>query len=238
MRNKLFVWMAALVLGFLCWSCSDDDQPIKPEVLNSVTGQVVAWRCELRDPVNNPPGGYPYASLTERRALLTFVDSSGKSDSCLTDDSSWFEIQLPSGLYSLIVETDFTYPDTVQEVRVTHDIVFDVDVWWQWVFADTLLAVFPYRNPDDSLGELVERAYLQFLQDRVGDVIHQSAAPRRMRVIFPDTNEWLYVYYSIPLAPEIRMWHVYDEVRQILQDYASFFPNGFRADPGFATCLH
>lgn len=212
-----------LVAGVICLSCSGDRAPVDPvENVVRVSGTIRSWVC--RNGFNPQPSlDRLYVRDWRGSAELTFVDSLGRQDSCFADDSSEYKIELTPGRYDLVLETDHNYPETLFAVAVAKDTVLDweIDVWWY--DGDSLTFRIVYDLVSDSLGETAERAYLMFLNDRIGNMLEIESA--RRAVYWPDHDPNSYSPgYAMAVRPGFRIWQVIEAANDVLDEYGSFFP--------------
>lgn len=227
-----------LTVALLALGCGEEKNPVKPEPTCTVSGTLEIWRCGVGDWFNNQGAEHRFAVVTGRTAVLRFISSEGDESICLTDDSSAFQIELDTGLYSLIIETDYTWPDTLPALHLAADTVLSLDIVYTWLESVNLRVGFYYSNPADSLGEFRERAFLQFFEDRMeGGVVVDSAA-RTSNGYPPESPIFVYVTYVVPVASEQPKWQVVTKAQAVFMEYETFFPGGFFVNPGYYICLN
>jgi len=228
----------SLAIGLLVVACNENKNPVQPEPSYTVSGTLDIWRCGVGDWFNNQGEDHRFGVVTGRTAVLRFISSEGAESVCLTDDSSTFRIALDTGSYSLVIETDYTWPDTVPDLHVGTDTALALNIVYAWFEPASLRVVFYYSNPADSLGEFRERAFLQFFEDRMEGMVVVDSASRTVRTYPPDPAIFAYVTYAVPVAAEHTKWQVVIRAQAVFLEYETFFPGGFYVDPGYYICMN
>lgn len=124
---------------------------------------VLGWRCGVGDLINNGSGPGTFDSSPGRRARVTFEYINGNNHFEYTDDSSEVSIELPNGPYRIIVETQFTRPDTFFNITIPRDSAIDLEIVYDYWLADSIGIRFMYVPAADSLGNAAELSYFQQL---------------------------------------------------------------------------
>lgn len=225
-----------LLIGFFCLSCSGDRGPVDPvEDVVQVSGTIRSWVC--RNGFNPQPSlDRLYVRDWRGSATIVSIDSLGQHDSCFADDSSEYQIELAPGTYDLVLETDHNYPETLFAVTMGKDTIIDweIDVWWY--DSDSLTFRIAYELASDSLGETAERAYLMFLNDRIGNMLEIESA--RREVYWPDNDPNFYSPgYALSVRPGFRLWQAFEAAKDVLDEYKSFFPEHTSLYAHAVVCL-
>lgn len=139
--------------------CSDkvtNNYNINNGVVSAVKASVIAWYCSIGDLAANPDGGSKFNSEGLHRARVTFSYINGSEHSQYTDESSEVVLELPHGPYQIIVETQYSWPDTFRNYLIPRDTLMALDVRFDFLFAESIHVRFQYDPSADSLGSLEE----------------------------------------------------------------------------------
>lgn len=225
-----------LIIIILAIACDQDDKPTSPASDKvRVTGTISSWTCRSVE-YPSPSADFRYAVDGQAAAKVAFVDSLGHHDSCLTDDSSKYVIYVRPGTYDIILETGHSFPDTLTGVAVTHDTAVNLSFRIGWLDADSIQFGILFDPPSDSIGEASERAYLMFLNDRVGNMLEIDSATRRSN-IYDYGPPVMYVSYNLTINSNYRMWEVLMACYPVLEEYQSFFPEYVDLYPRVFICM-
>lgn len=155
MKSVICLIMLLVIVG-----CSDkitNNYTINNGVVSEVKASVTAWYCNIGDLAANPDGGIKCNSEELHRARMTFCYISGSKHSQCTDDSSEVSLELPHGPYQIIVETQYSWPDTFRNFLIPRDSLIALDVRFDFLDAESIHVRFHYDPSADSLGSFEER---------------------------------------------------------------------------------
>ncbi len=223
--------LIALALAGLCaWSCNDDS--VTPVQNVQVSGRLLAWYCQPENYALTPQPLYTVA--TGRRAIITFYDTQGRTHATITGESSEYSLEMPTGSYRAVVETDHTVPDTIPDISISDDTTMDLSVVYDWTSPDTISAEFYYYYGGDSLGRDSEMVFVNLLQNELGDMIDTRHAGRIV-ALYGSVYPTIIVQYRTPIGV-YPMWHVYREAAWQTLRLRYSLPGFFRVRPDPAPC--
>ena len=222
--KKLFIELfSKLVLVFVITGCSDDGNPVGVSGANHVTGQVMIYLCTLwEDDFNNWGWDHRYTVTTGEKAEVRLVFPNGQSRQILTDDSSAFLYVLDSGTYDIIVQTPHSYPDTFSNVEIATDTTLKLKILFDYLETDHLTFYYRYNSGLDSLGERLERHYLEKIDQSIGNDLRLDLAKRTIDTVY--MSDIYYIKYRIPTTRPRYLWMTYEKARWLLERESCEFP--------------
>lgn len=169
--SSLLIVILLIVTLLLISGCTKKHSAVEPDTnLTHVTGTL---RCGYRYMAARgsnlqSPQSSPYYSETGELAKISFVDDHGGVTTVLTDTASAFDLTLEAGLYTIIIETAFTWPDTLDPMKfrpgdtsLTPTVMLDV------LDGTNLCHIFWYWPDDDILDMQVEWDIITRLHDSI-----------------------------------------------------------------------
>jgi hypothetical protein len=202
MRSIIFLSAATVLSAIICFnSCSDKTtviQNIYPADQVTMTGDLLAWRCGVGDPINNAYLDHRFGVYTKDTARITIVYSNGWCDTVYTDTLSHFERVVSKGLHQFIVETRYTSPDTFQ-VFLDRDTVVDLNIVYKTLEPSLVIVMFYYGSWDDTLGISGEWNVLQRLNSRLDYALElPPQLPQDLHRYIWQSMTW--IQYGIPVT--------------------------------------
>ena len=236
-RNISGVFSVVVIVVLFLVTCSVDRSTTGPtQDTVKVSGRIISLYC---------PGSIPpiystdnYAVDWNGRAKIAFIDSAGQHDSCFIDDSSDYTIDIPSGTYDILLETDHALPQLYPGINITADTTIDISFRLEWLTRDTVSLHFVYYDAADSIGEINERAFLLFLGDRTNNMLRIDQVTRIAWVYYEIEPPWMSAIYRVPISSLFRSWQVFAKCDSVFEEYPNFFPEGtYVGDRGY-VCFY
>ena len=201
-KHCLTTLLVVGLFALLMLSCSSDKGTDSPSNVQ-VSGQVLAYVCggNLGVPEDDHYWDtLPYSTKTGLPAEIEFTSDAGAVTNLETDDLSEFELSLPTGLYTIRIETDHTRPDYFDSVALTADTMMNLLIRYDYASTDYIYLAFCYEGTGyGPLTPEAERAFLDQLNDTVGGMLLLDDAWR-----VPANC----VIYQVPINRDYRMWEV------------------------------
>jgi len=230
MRKRAIYFMIMIGVFLSLVSCSGDDPVSSIAGDTRITGQVRAYICEINDDSYYYYGENYYKTyyslVTGREATVKFIDPGEGVYTVETDDSSRFMAMLDSGTYNIVVEIWHAWPDTFYYVSIPGDTFMDLQILYDYLSLGSLDLYFRYEPASDSLGEYMERYYLDRLSLKTGNLLYVDRAIKTPGI--SNRPEYWYHYYKVPVDPSRPLWMIYDEIKQELDDPMNGFPEEMR----------
>ncbi len=227
--------VAAIIAVLMLMSCTEQNiYNSCPDHSIRVTGEVLAWYCEVNSIMYSTPEPR-YTVWTGETAIVKFVSLAGNTFAIGTDDSSRFDVRIDRGAYSMIVQIGHAYPDTFYNVYLSSDTLLILNTVYDFLDSDTLTFEFRYGSADDSLGIDSERLHMLHIARLTNynyfDFINTS---RSVRIY--DGGSPIYVRHRVPLREGKLLWEIYEQAKYA-QSLLQLLEGTLVITPGFYTCL-
>ncbi len=202
MTKTQFALVAVALAAFACvTSCTDKTtivQNIVPGDQIKLTGEVRAWRCMVGDRINNHYVDSLFAVETGDTARIIIAYANGWCDTILTDSVSSFHRVVATGLHRMVIETRYTWPETLQ-VYLDRDTTFNFRLVYDVLDPDNITIYFEFPSYADTIGAAREWEALRRLNGRLEGALNTSGfTPRREWRRESATGLWM--IWNIPLS--------------------------------------
>jgi hypothetical protein len=254
--------LAAAVLALFLSGCTEKNYTVNqcPSETVHIKGTVYAWRCGIRDPVNNHPGSDQnrFSLNTGEAAIVTFIRDNGFRTTVETDDSSNFELYLSAGSHEIEIETGYTYPNPIKRnVQLwPGDTTLALDIGYRVLDPLHISCVFLYPTINDTMSTAAEWAIINKLnlgdyQSKDGiEVLDISGitSPSQWRNVLQSLwTPTVHVDYQLPInrfrsSSNRTLYNVYEGYEllrgALIKDTTGVFPPNFSIYPaGSYICL-
>lgn len=228
------ILIAVFCAGSALVSCAEKDiNNSQPDRLVRVSGEVLAWYCDIRDQWNPTPEPR-YTVATGLSAQITFTSMGVLAAEIESNGFSTFEARIIPGVYDLVVEIPHARPDTFPGVQIMHDTTIELNLIYDHVYHDTIIFWYYYRDVADSLGQETELEQLFRFREALHDVADFSEV-RRHNGLFPGRRSGS-VLYLVPLRPGRYFQETY-ETAVLFKDSLTGLPASLFIMSGGWICL-
>lgn len=230
--KAVFILLTVILLSGI--ACNDNRSPFSndpPKDANSVeiNGLVESIVCfDLNLPIDSQVS--PYAISFKQSASLRFIKNNGTSFSFTTNDSSLFTASIDTGIYSIVIESGHTFPDTLPNIRLVNDTIMDILIQIDYLSSDSINLYFSYDKFSDTLGQESE---LQFLESLNGQLNNALILTDMKRKDYP----WPAINYRVSIRDGIPVWAVSEAIRKLMEILVTPPNMTLSADPDFFACL-
>ena len=187
----------------------------------------------------------PYFEATGRFAELTFTSGRGEAVTTITDENSEFSISLDSDTYTVLVDTDHSWPTNFSNLEIIENGIFNFVIENSFDLIDSVVIIFDYTAPIDQtpfspLGEISERNFLDVLNNNISNRLNVEGV-RRAELDIIATLTGSAVLYTIPITANCRTWEGFAWTSIELRYHSDRYPasmhlgsmiHEYRLDPG------